>query len=181
MNPYEHEDAAEQWLDEALKNYSRAGCRPGLENRILATLEARTAQRQRRWVLTLAVASAVVLVAGMMSSLRPVRETVPAKNVWMKPKPAEAVRGAPNAAAYPLKRESAKPVRHATRFVFRGQSHRLSEQLVLEKGKSFLIPVHHVEPEPLIALQRAAPEIRIQDLGVRPIRVEELTPIRDMN
>jgi len=181
MNRYEHGDAAEQWLDEALKNYSRAGCRPGLENRILATLEARAAQRQRRWILALAVASAVVLVAGMMSSLLPVRETVPAKNAWMKPKPAEAVQGAANAAAHPLERGSAKPVRHATRLVFRGQPHRPSEQLVLEKGKSYLAPVHDVETEPLIALQRAVPEISIQDLGVRPIRVEELTPIRDMN
>jgi hypothetical protein len=51
----------------------------------------------------------------------------------------------------------------------------------LEKEKSYLAPVHHVEPEPLIALQKAAPEISIQDLGVRPIQVEDLTPIRDMN
>jgi len=181
MNIHEREDAAERWLDEALKDYSKTVCRPGMENRILATLEARAAQRQRRGILALAAASAVVvIVAGLMSSLRPIKQNVPNQNLVLKPSP-EAVPGAANAVAHPPEGGGTKPGRRVTIQVPRPRARRRSEQQVFEEGKSYLTPIQDLEPEPLIAQQGTSAQVSIQDLGVQPIEIKELAPIRDMN
>jgi hypothetical protein len=182
MNTYEQEDAAERWLDQALGDYSKDQCRPGLENRILAALEARAAQRHRRWILALAACAAVAIVAGVMTRIHPSREEVPASAFVRKPSP-EIVSSVVNKAARSAKGQSAKLARHATIQTSQGRTKRISEQLALEKEKSYLAPVPDLEPEPLIALQTTAPasEVSIQDLGVQPIQIKELAPIRDLN
>jgi len=182
MNPYEHEDAAERWLDEAVKDYNRARYCPGLENRILATLEARAARRQRRWILALAASAAVVIVAGVMTSRRSAREEVPALAVVREPSP-EILRGVANTAAHRQEGKSAKLIREVTIQAPQARTKRISEQRAFEKEKSYLAAVPDLEPEPLIALQTTAPasEVSIQDLGLQPIQVKELAPIRDMN
>jgi hypothetical protein len=182
MNTYEHEDAAERWLDEALKDYSKAGYRPGLENRIIGAMEARAARRQQKWILALAASAAVVIVAGVMTGIRPSREEVPAPAFARKPS-LEIVPSVVNKVPRSPKREGAKLTRHATIQASEARTRHVSEQLAFEKEKGDLTPVPDLEPEPLIGVQPAAPasEVSFQELGVQPIQIKELAPIREMN
>ncbi len=60
MNADDRERQAEQWLDAALSHYSDVQPRPGLEQRILASLEAR--RRPLRWSRWLWIPAAAVLI-----------------------------------------------------------------------------------------------------------------------
>lgn len=73
-NERSHED---RWLDEALAHYSAAEPRPGLENRILANLEAHVAERQRRWFYAFATAAAVLLFAVVITTTRNAKDNNP--------------------------------------------------------------------------------------------------------
>src|SRR6266852_6063040 len=70
MNPEETKKAADQWLNEALDGYSATEPRVGLDTRILANLQARAAQRRRRWMYAFAGAAAVMLFAVVMANVR---------------------------------------------------------------------------------------------------------------
>jgi hypothetical protein len=66
MDPIKREHDLEQWLDSALSQYGKAEPRPGLESRVLASLQAernRTTFRRRWWWAMGAVAAAVAIVA----------------------------------------------------------------------------------------------------------------------
>ncbi len=65
MNADDRERQAEQWLDAALSHYSDVQPRPGLEQRILASLEARQRQTLRwfRWVWIPAAAVLIISAA----------------------------------------------------------------------------------------------------------------------
>jgi hypothetical protein len=68
MDPMEREREVDQWLDAALGQYGKAEPRAGLQNRVLANLQAeqnRIASRRRhwRWTLGAATAFAAIVVA----------------------------------------------------------------------------------------------------------------------
>lgn len=82
MNFEEPKDANQRppedsWLDEVLAHYSAAEPRSGLENRILANLEAHLADRRRRWFYVFAAAAAVVLFAILATTMRTEKQTNP--------------------------------------------------------------------------------------------------------
>lgn len=86
-NERSHED---RWLDEALAHYSAAEPRPGLENRILANLEANVTERRRRWMFAFAGAVAVLLFAVLITTLRNTKENKPDVIAGKKPPSATA-------------------------------------------------------------------------------------------
>ncbi len=98
MNPEEPKQPAEpllndRWLDEVLERYSAVSPRAGLENRILANLEAHaTQQRGRRWIFGLAAASAAVLLfAILIANTRNVKQDGPVDITARKAPPSEGV------------------------------------------------------------------------------------------
>jgi len=64
MNAEDRERQLDQWLDQALARYSDAEPRPGLEQRILANLEAQPQRPWWQWAW-IPVAAAVVLAVGV--------------------------------------------------------------------------------------------------------------------
>ncbi len=64
MTADDRERKIEVWLDEALSHYSDVQPRPGLEQRILANLEARQRAPRRLWRWAWIPAMAVLLLAG---------------------------------------------------------------------------------------------------------------------
>jgi len=82
--------AEERWLDEALAQYSAAEPRLGLENRILANLEAHAAGR-RRWFYAFAAAAAVLLFAVLIMTMRNAMENNPRQIATPKKSPSETV------------------------------------------------------------------------------------------
>jgi hypothetical protein len=67
MDPINSEHDLNQWLESALGQYSKAEPRPGLENRILASLQTErsriTARRRWWWAAGAAVAAATIVLA----------------------------------------------------------------------------------------------------------------------
>lgn len=90
MNLEEPKDANERaaedrWLDEALAQYSAAEPRMGLENRILANLEAHSAGRRRKWFYVFAATAAVMLFAVLVTTLRTGNQVTPDNTARNKP------------------------------------------------------------------------------------------------
>lgn len=79
MDSTNNERAAEQWLDSALNDFSKAEPRAGLEKRVLANLEAQrslAASHRWWWIAGIAAASALILVVlGLGRSGRPAKST----------------------------------------------------------------------------------------------------------
>jgi hypothetical protein len=80
MRTEDNDQADETWLDAAMKQYGEAEPRPGLENRVLATLhaeQARLSSRPWRWRPAAAAVTIVVLtVAGFLLRRRPAGVTI---------------------------------------------------------------------------------------------------------
>lgn len=75
MRNEDHNQGAENWLDAALKQYSEAEPRPGLENRVLANLHAERARltlSPRWWRPAAAVVTIAIFTGGaLLLSRRP--------------------------------------------------------------------------------------------------------------
>lgn len=79
MKPGDQERFIDEWLEGALKQRGRAEPRPGLENRILASIKAereRVPARGWSWWPVWAVAAAILLIAGVVL-LRSTQELAP--------------------------------------------------------------------------------------------------------
>jgi hypothetical protein len=82
MRTEDNNQSAEKWLDTALKQYGEAEPRPGLENRVLANLDAQRAQLTLRpwwWRPTAAVVAVAVLAAAGLLLRRHPEVTVKSK------------------------------------------------------------------------------------------------------
>lgn len=80
MDPIERERDMNQWLESALGQYSKAEPRPGLENRVLANLQAernRIASRRRWWAAGTAAALAAMMAAVWIGESARERSPVP--------------------------------------------------------------------------------------------------------
>src|SRR5258708_35009296 len=63
-------------LESLVSTYSVAEPRPGLETRILATMEGHATQRQRRWLFVFAASVAAVLLAVLVANVRNVEPSI---------------------------------------------------------------------------------------------------------
>ncbi|HTC91966.1 MAG TPA: hypothetical protein VK699_00760 [Terriglobales bacterium] len=189
--------AAEQWLDDALENYSAAEPRAGIEMRILANLEAHVSQRRRRWVLALAASAAVVVFAMVMVNLRGSRQVAPNNVASQTPLEIKSINATP---AVSIRRQRANaPLAHDQRAtahknvtgnktVLAGVKQKQSpvdKQLFAQEQPSLQNDLNQASeqvPEPIIAQERPAPEIYVSDLKkIQPIEVRELAPVKDIN
>ncbi len=192
MNPEEREHAAEQWLDEALTSYRAAAPRPGLETRILAGLQARAAQQQRRWIFALAASAAVMLLAVLMTSWPRSKPDTPA-NIAAQSPPAKtnSIQPVKTVATKPQK-ANIQPVHERSSTAQQRRRTSNGTHLVAAdlKQERFPVPRPLSEQEQLLriylsqtprqelvliaARQRSAPDI--PDLSIPPIEIKELTP-----
>lgn len=78
MNPDNHDQFAERWLDQALARYSEAEPRTGFEARILANLASAPEPQPRRWLFKLVpVACAAAIAIAIAISVIPRVRTSP--------------------------------------------------------------------------------------------------------
>jgi len=190
MNPEEHEHEAEQWLDEALGRYRTAPPPPGLETRILAGLQARARQRQRRWLFTLAAGAAVLLAAVLITSRLNSRPEVNARDNVQTPAPkSNVIKTAESAAALPQK--SATPNEHRRRERAAGneqgvaaprsasvKTDRRNRPLPLPEQQRLLRLYLSETPRQELALiaTRQQLDAELPRLNIPPIEIKELTP-----
>src|SRR6266700_3603796 len=100
----------EDLLESMLSTYSVAEPRPGLTTRILATLKEHSAQRQRRWVFSFAVSTAMVLLVLLLLNTRPDKHDTSTQTG--PPKSPEAVSGAAKRGGPALAAANVRFVRH---------------------------------------------------------------------
>jgi len=174
----------DQVLDALLSEYSAHAPRPGLEKRILAGVRARATQRRRIWTLTLAApTAAALLIAVVMTSRKP----IPLPSHYSSPATL-TVAGNHSATAAPPVERSGSPNREIRRMKEQANPpsvlqvvdamHR-ENSLVFEHEKLYLDPAPQPGPELPGEQEAAAPSIGIQDLGVKPIAIKELTPEKE--
>jgi hypothetical protein len=174
----------DQVLDALLSEYSSQAPRPGLEKRILAGLRARAARRRRIWTLTLAAPTAAALLIGVvMNSRKPIllpshdpssaTPTV-ARNHSAMLAPSLERSGSPNLNTRRTKEHSSPPSLPQVMDAMHRES-----SLVFEHEKLYLDPAPQPSPELAGEQEAAAPSISIQDLGVKPIAIKELTPEKE--
>jgi hypothetical protein len=174
----------DQVLHALLSEYSAQAPRPGLEGRILAGLRARAARRRRTWTLTLAApTAAALLIAVVMSSRKPI--LLPSHD----PSPATPTVASNRSATVAPSLERSGPQIHEIRRTKEPSNppsllqvvdamHRESS-LVFEHEKLYLDPAPQPSPKLGGEQEAAAPGISIQDLGVKPIAIKELTPEKE--
>jgi hypothetical protein len=121
----------DRWLDEALAQYSAAEPRLGLENRILANLEAHATQRQRRWFFSFAGAVAAALFVVLIMTMRNVIETNPRQMATPKRPPSETV---PTVAESARATSRKSGVRAVDRHSLTGRKEVAGTETVLESG-----------------------------------------------
>jgi len=174
----------DQVLEALLSEYSARAPRPGLEGRILAGLRARAARRRRTWTLTLAApTAAALLIAVVMNSRKPI--LLPSHD----PSPATPTVASSHSATVAPWLERSGSQTHEIR---RTQEHakppsvlqvvdamHRESSLVFEHEKLYLDPAPQPSPELALEHEAAAPGINIQDLGVKPIAIKELTPEKE--
>jgi hypothetical protein len=169
-------------LDAFLSQYSAQGPRAGLERRILAGLRARAAQRRRVWTLMLAAPTAAALLIGLAMNSRKATPLPSRDRDTLAERPALAGDQGTTVAPSPERNGSQNlPVRRTKERLSRPSllqvvdaMHRESN-LVFEHEKFYLDPATQSDPRPAQAREAAAPSISIQDLGVKPIAIKELT------
>jgi hypothetical protein len=171
-------------LDALLSEYSAQPQRPGLERRILGGLRARTARRRRVWTLTLAAPTAAALLLGLvMTSRKPIplpsQHALPAtptiagnQSETVAPSPERS--GSHNLNTRRTKEHSNRP----SLLQVVDAMHR-EGSLVFEHEKLYLDPAPQPSPELAGEQEASAPSISIQDLGVKPIAIKELTPEKE--
>ena len=196
MNSEEQEQAAEQWLDEAIECFRRAGPAAGLEARIIAELRAR-ARRRRQLVFVLTGAAAAGVVAALVASLpRAVQQTPSTATQQSMPWQNDGPVSAPQSAGNQPQRS---PYRPATK----PKNPKVSGPGLSTHNVAGAVPKNQVFPTPsapneqgkrlqaylrqtpqqelmLVATrQRAAADTEIPDLSIAPIEIKDLSPIED--
>src|SRR5262245_42206972 len=171
-------------LDAFLSEYSAQPPRPGLERRILAGLRARATRRRRVWTLAVAAPTAAALLIGVVMSSRnpivlPSQATLPATptlagnhRATVAPSPERS--GSQNVTMSRTKEHSNPP----SLLQVVDAMHRESS-LVFEHERLYLDPAPQPGPELAGEQEASAPSISIQDLGVKPIAIKELTPEKE--
>src|SRR5262249_38507171 len=176
----------DELLDSLLSAYSGEGPRPGLERRILAGLRARATRRRRIWTLTLAAPTAAALLLGLVMNPRKTiplpshnrdglvetPTTVVAGNTTFAPSPERS--GSHNLRVPRTNEHSNSP----SLLQVVDAMHRESS-LVFEHEKLYLDPAPQPSPGLAGEQEASAPSISIQDLGVKPIAIKELTPDKE--
>jgi hypothetical protein len=191
MAEQEKDQHLDEMLDSLLASYSNEDPRPGMETRILATLEARERQRRRGWVLVFAGSMAVILLALAIKNARSPRHDVMVKDV---PTLLPAV-GPGNAEKFAAKVQTASTQRVHQRRETLDKSE-ANNRAILQmadltrmnlpadeppseplKLSPVLIPQQ--DPKPAIAQLPSPPDISIQNLGVPTMEIKELTSAKD--
>ncbi|HET6843783.1 MAG TPA: hypothetical protein VFK06_19200 [Candidatus Angelobacter sp.] len=177
-------------LNSLLAKYSSVGPRPGLEERIQATLKAAAARRQRIWLLTFASSAAVAaaLVLVVFWGTRTAKHNAPVYAVRHEPSqslsvhhPATLTLHAKPKRNGDAKDRSLKALPDASQIALQIAN----TQPIFEHEKSYLCPetqpMAETAPASEHEQQAAVPSISIQDLGMRPIEVKELNTEKDKN
>lgn len=170
----------EELLDTLLFEYSAVSPRPGLEARILSGLRARADRRRRKWSLAVGLTvAAAVLVVGLAIDRHPKpASNESAKVVAVVPVLRDRKANTPTSSSSTMRssarvgnRDRAKP----PNLIQVADAMRGEGRLIFEQEKLYLAPAP--EPEPATAAQQetVTPTISIQELGVKPIAIKELS------
>jgi hypothetical protein len=178
-------------LDSLLAEYSSVEPRPGLENRIQATLKAAATSRQRIWLLTfassVAVAAVLVLVV-FIGGVHTAKHHAPAYAVRQTPSQTIPIHHPATMPLHPRPKRSEVTRNHSVRVL--PDASQIALQVantspIFEHEESYLRPetqpAAETEPAPAHEQQGAVPSISIQDLGVRPIEIKQLSAEKDKN
>ena len=177
-------------LDSLLSVYSAVEPRPGLDVRIRAGLKAHARQRRRQWLLVFAASAAVVILAALIARTRMAQEGVPNHVAVQKslpdsmPGPALTVASEPHKVTRPVadKRRGKARISPDSRILLQAvNAFPQADNTVFEHEKLYLSPAPQAEPEPAREEHASTPNISIQNLGVRPIEIKDLTSAKDMN
>jgi hypothetical protein len=178
-------------LDSLLAEYSSVKPRPGLENRIQATLKEAAARRQRIWLLAFAssaaVAAALVLVV-FVTGIRTAKHNAPVYAVRHEPSqslpvhhPAKLTLHAKPKRNTDAKDRSLKALPGSSQIALQVAD----TQPIFEHEESYLRPetqpMAETAPASEHEQQAAVPSISIQDLGVRSIEIKQLNAEKDKN
>jgi hypothetical protein len=177
-------------LDSLLAEYSSVEPRPGLENRIQATLKA-AAVRRRIWLLTFAssaaVAAALVLVV-FVAGTRTAKHSAPAYAIRQEPSPILPVHHLANTPRSVTPKRNGVPKSRSLKALPDASQLALqiaNTQPIFEHEKSYLRPetqpMAETAPASEHEQQAAVPSISIQDLGVRSIEIKQLSAEKDKN
>ena len=169
-------------LDALLSQYSAQEARPGLERRILAGLEARAGQRRWVWTLMLAASTAAALLIGLAMNSRKAIPLYPDHRDTRTARPALAddhgrtvARSPERSGSQNLTVRTKESLNRPSLLQVVDAMHRESS-LVFEHEKLYLDPAPQSDARPAPDQEASAPSISIQDLGVKPIAIKELTP-----
>lgn len=180
MSDEQMDDHLNVVLDKLLSDYS-VGPLAGLETRILGRVRAEAAQSRRAWMALAAAAAAALVLVGALVSWRAVR-TAPVTATFDRQAATQDVehKSAPNGvspgsdhAAVPEKWQE-RP-RHPDMVQVANVLARQGS-VVFEQQKNYLAPEpEQSEPAPVAGREAAMPEIAIQDVGIQPVVVKELS------
>src|SRR5258708_30625617 len=181
-------------LESLLSRYSLAEPRPGLETRILATMEGHATQRQRRWLFVFAASVAAVLFAVLIANVRNVKQGIPDHMSTQKSPPESVPRTAKKGLTAPQATNNQLVHKHRETSAKSGAINVAILQMadVGHEGSSddnpdaepetpTLSPTPGQEIGPAIAQLTSPPNMSIRGLGVRAIEVKELNPAKDLD
>jgi hypothetical protein len=171
-------------LDALLSEYSAQAPRPGLERRILAGLRARATRRRRIWTLTLAAPTAAALLLGLvMTSRKPIplpsHHASPATPTIAGNHSATVAPSPERSGSHNLNTRRTKEHSNPPNLLQVVDAMHRESSLVFEHEKLYLDPAPQPGPVPVGEQEASAPSISIQDLGVKPIAIKELTPEKE--
>lgn len=178
-------------LDSLLAEYSSVEPRPGIEDRIQATLKAAAARRQRIWLLTFVSSAAVAAALVLLIFITEARTAKPNAPAYAVRQPSSQSLPDHHPAKLPLhprpkrngnaKDNSLKALPDASQVALQVAS----TSPIFEHEESYLRPdtppAAEADPAPVHEQQAAIPSISIQDLGVRPIEIKQLNAEKDKN
>ncbi len=167
-----------------LRDYSAAAPRPGLETRILARVRAQADRRRQGWTLAFAAAAAAMLLVVIESRPRTpnplsshesgkVLAVLPRQPVYQERALSPLPKGNAQSAATP----GSKDFSNRPQLLEVVEAIHRESRLVFEQEQSYLSP----EEAAVSDLETAAPSISIQDLGVQPITIKELTTEKEID
>ncbi|HJX84818.1 MAG TPA: hypothetical protein VJ723_10780 [Candidatus Angelobacter sp.] len=194
MAEQEKDQHLDEMLDSLLESYSNAEPRPGMETRIVATLEAHTRQRRRNWILVFAGSAAVILLAVAITNARDLKQDVTVTNHDV-PRQLPAISPGNVGKITPKTQTAIKRLDQQRRetpgkneasnqailqMANLTQLHLPADDSPSEPAPPYPTPVRRQNPEPAIAQLPSAPVISVGNLGVPTMEIKELTPVKEL-
>ena len=168
------EDFVRDLLDAALRSYSKAEPRPGLEQRVIAGVRARQRSADRRWAalgaIALAGAMAVVVVVVTRQPWQSSRPTPVAKVAVHPPEP--HIAGAVPGAQLPMPH---RPPQSAVRRARDTRPQQFPTPRPLSKQEKLLLAYAKAVEDSRAAPEASATQNLDQDLGIPPLSIAAIT------